>query len=205
MLILGDIAGQYKTLLALLKQCPNEEPISVGDMVDRGPDSKSVLDFFMSNGRAILGNHEAMMLDSFLSGDFSNWLKRGNGGTETLLSFDIHDYPTEEQADLIDPYLDWLDNLPLFIREPGLIITHAPIPEHIEPSNKLCGEYLDDFIWNRSPPIERTGEFQVFGHNGRWGLTYFQDFAVCLDTSAQNILTAMEWPSRKIYQQPYIG
>ena len=44
--------------MRLLKKCPDYLPISVGDMIDRGPDSKKVLDFFMAGGKAILGNHE---------------------------------------------------------------------------------------------------------------------------------------------------
>src|SRR5262245_16243438 len=94
MLIIGDIAGQYKTLLALLKQCPNEEPVSVGDMIDRGPDSKLVLDFFMKNGRAILGNHEAMMLDAIGGGHYGAWQDWvGNGGGYTMRSFGIEKMP----------------------------------------------------------------------------------------------------------------
>ena len=63
--LIGDIQGNYHTLRALLKQMPDEEPVSVGDMVDRGPRSKEVLEFFRLNGKALLGNHEHMMLDYF--------------------------------------------------------------------------------------------------------------------------------------------
>ena len=40
--LIGDIQGNYHTLRALLKQMPDEEPVSVGDMIDRGPRSKAV-------------------------------------------------------------------------------------------------------------------------------------------------------------------
>ena len=63
--LIGDIQGNYHTLRALLKQMPDEEPVSVGDMVDRGPRSKEVLEFFRLHGKALLGNHEHMMLDYF--------------------------------------------------------------------------------------------------------------------------------------------
>ena len=62
--IISDIAGNYKTLMALLEKMPqDEEIISVGDMVDRGPRSKEVIEFFMNNenATAIMGNHEHMM------------------------------------------------------------------------------------------------------------------------------------------------
>lgn len=65
MIVIGDIAGQFKTLEALLKQVPKDCPIvSLGDMVDRGPDSKKVLNFF-KNHKALMGNHEHLMIDAY--------------------------------------------------------------------------------------------------------------------------------------------
>ena len=43
--LIGDIHGNYRTFRALLKQMPDEEPVSVGDMIDRGPRSREVLEF----------------------------------------------------------------------------------------------------------------------------------------------------------------
>jgi serine/threonine protein phosphatase 1 len=63
--LIGDIQGKYRTLLALLKQMPDDDPVSVGDMIDRGPHSMEVLEFFRNHGKALLGNHEHMMLDYF--------------------------------------------------------------------------------------------------------------------------------------------
>ena len=56
--LIGDIQGNYHTLRALLKQMPDEEPVSVGDMVDRGPRSKEVLEFFRPVSYTHLRAHE---------------------------------------------------------------------------------------------------------------------------------------------------
>ena len=40
--VIADIAGEYQTLLALLKKMTDDEVISLGDMVDRGADSAKV-------------------------------------------------------------------------------------------------------------------------------------------------------------------
>ncbi|MEC9337269.1 MAG: metallophosphoesterase [SAR324 cluster bacterium] len=48
---IGDIQGNYRTLLALLKQIPDDDPVSVGDMIDRGPRSMEVLEFSGITGR----------------------------------------------------------------------------------------------------------------------------------------------------------
>ncbi len=62
-LIVGDIHGCWSEFQALLDRSAlsaDDQIISVGDMVDRGPDSPRVLEFFRDapNARAIMGNHE---------------------------------------------------------------------------------------------------------------------------------------------------
>jgi serine/threonine protein phosphatase 1 len=62
-LVVGDIHGCYFELLDLLERAglgDDEEVLAVGDVVDRGPDNRRVLDFFRQRPRAssILGNHE---------------------------------------------------------------------------------------------------------------------------------------------------
>jgi hypothetical protein len=86
--IIGDIAGNYKTLQALLAKMPPGTPVSVGDMIDRGPASKQVLEFFKTSGLAVLANHEHMMLHEFLGKKTYEpglWLL--NGGHSTMSSF----------------------------------------------------------------------------------------------------------------------
>jgi len=62
-LIVGDIHGCYAELCDLLDQAglsPDDEIIAIGDLVDRGPESPQVLDFFrrQPNARSLMGNHE---------------------------------------------------------------------------------------------------------------------------------------------------
>jgi len=69
-LIIGDIHGCYVELQDLLDRAglaSDDEIIAVGDIVDRGPDSPRVLDFFHSHptARALLGNHERKHVRSF--------------------------------------------------------------------------------------------------------------------------------------------
>lgn len=62
--IIGDIAGNFKTLEALLKKMPAGPVFSLGDMPDRGPRSKEVIEFLKTQ-QVLLGNHEHMMIDAF--------------------------------------------------------------------------------------------------------------------------------------------
>lgn len=87
--VIADIAGQYKTLMALLKKMPDDEPVSVGDMVDRGPQSREVLNFFKNHGKAIYGNHEHLMVDFYRFTriyEYNLW-SMWNGGWATLQSY----------------------------------------------------------------------------------------------------------------------
>ena len=75
--IIGDIHGCYEEFLKLENKIKNHAKknkrkaliISVGDIVDRGPFSKQLLDHFIEGRKygthdAVMGNHEAMMLGS---------------------------------------------------------------------------------------------------------------------------------------------
>ncbi len=69
----GDIHGchdQLKTLLNAITPTPSDTLIFLGDIIDRGADSKGVLDTIRELEKvchviAIMGNHEQMMIESF--------------------------------------------------------------------------------------------------------------------------------------------
>jgi serine/threonine protein phosphatase 1 len=63
LLIVGDIHGCYTELCDLLDLAglsAGDEIIAIGDIVDRGPESQRVLDYFRRepNARSLMGNHE---------------------------------------------------------------------------------------------------------------------------------------------------
>ena len=107
--VFGDIHGRYTTFRSLLETIGYDSSTdviySVGDMIDRGPDSVSVVKFFQQpHCHAILGNHEQMVLN--LSDWAPVWADPWNGGPATLASLASHGYG-----------LDWLvktcENLPV--------------------------------------------------------------------------------------------
>ena len=72
MLIIGDIHGCYAELLALLDVAgvgDDEVVVSVGDLVDRGPEPGAVVDFFRGRPGAVAlcGNHERKHVRGVLS------------------------------------------------------------------------------------------------------------------------------------------
>lgn len=108
--IITDVHGCYKTLMALISQLPNNAKIVLaGDLIDRGPSSKKVVDYAMENENisVTLGNHEAMAIDNFFK---FIWLE--NGGRETLQSY--------EGNEITKKHIDFFKSLPLYIEYPEL-------------------------------------------------------------------------------------
>src|SRR5947207_1752869 len=106
-LAVGDIHGCARALDVVLQAAapgPDDLLITLGDYVDRGPDSRGVLDRLTAlhaAGRLVplLGNHDAMMLDareSFFA--CRNWLDCG--GRATLASYGMEE-PEEINLDRI--------------------------------------------------------------------------------------------------------
>lgn len=80
--VVSDIHGCYQWLMDELKRRhfnPYEDLlISVGDLIDRGPDSVSCLALMHEKWfRAVRGNHEQMALDSLQDNDFALWTMNG--------------------------------------------------------------------------------------------------------------------------------
>jgi hypothetical protein len=115
--VIGDIHGCADELQALLDRAglsEDDEIISVGDFIDRGPDSPAVLGFFASHpsARAVLGNHELKHL---------RWRR---GELRPALSQLI----TQRQfGDSYDEACAYLETLPLWLELPHARVVHGCI------------------------------------------------------------------------------
>ena len=215
--IVGDIAGCHNTLMALIAKMPKCKVLAVGDLIDRGPKSKEVVEFFMSNPQHIVlkGNHEHLMLNECRNGsvyEFGMWMI--NGGLQTLKSYGLavpQITPHGTMTNIPQSVLKWVDSLPLYFETDDLFVSHSFVyPRHtLENALDIDSRWNQDYniIWSREFP-GRTNKYQIAGHNSHWGLRRFSDsqgeFALGIDTSKQKVLTGIHWPSRVIYQQPYI-
>jgi serine/threonine protein phosphatase 1 len=158
---IGDVHGMYLMLLELLKQAEGKIArdtsrrtlVFLGDYVDRGPESRQVVEHIMELQRnpgiwekviALRGNHEQMMVDAVTTGDPQDhffWTR--NGGRETMNSYGVQntwDMPREP--------IDWMKSLPTrYIAIPEkLIFVHAGFYPYSYPD-------FDDntAIWTRAP------------------------------------------------------
>ncbi len=116
---IGDVQGCYRSLQSLLRKlrysADRDQLWFVGDLVNRGPDSLSVLRFVRGLGegaRTVLGNHDLNLLAVAVGA-------RPKVRRDTLQAvLDAHDR---------DQLLEWLCRRPLFLREPtlGVAMVHA--------------------------------------------------------------------------------
>lgn len=90
--VFGDVHGCSKKLRALINKIrakyPDAELVSVGDLIDRGPDSKGVIEICIQEGVvACLGNHEDWLLDLIQTGNIRPVFGHVWGVTPTLKSY----------------------------------------------------------------------------------------------------------------------
>ncbi|MEE9417226.1 MAG: metallophosphoesterase [Acidimicrobiales bacterium] len=150
--IVGDVHGEYETLIRLLKllgySADGSHPerrrlVFLGDLVDRGHDSPAVLELVMAfteagHAQCVLGNHEL----NILTGTYGH----GNGWLLQPEPWAVpEDYQSvEAQPHRRDAYLDFMDSQPLALENAELRVVHACWhQESIAELGKVAGESGD--------------------------------------------------------------
>ena len=173
--VVGDIHGCVKSFRNMVTEkirlTKDDTLFLLGDYIDRGPDSKGVLDFIMELQREsytvkpIMGNHEYMLLQSLDDEvGFTNWKK--NGSTQTLMSFGVPEEKTGEFdsiRQIPDVYRDFLSNLSYFEETDDFYFVHAGLGKDIENPK----DDLDTLFWSRKEYYNRTilkSRILIHGH-----------------------------------------
>ena len=202
---IGDIHGCSVALESLINAIgpqPEDLIVPLGDYVDRGIDSKGVLDQLIKLGNRcqlvpILGNHDQMMLHAKDGrSDFQFWL---NCGGDTALD----SYGSTSQLDLIPPsHFRFLKSCRSYFETDSHIFLHA----NYEPDVPL--ETLDDktIRWlslrDYVPPTRHcSGKTVVVGHTPQPEILDL-GYLMCIDTGvcSGGWLTAIDVESGKVWQ-----
>lgn len=137
--IIGDIHGYHKELVDLLSSMdykkedgvwkhPSRTAVFVGDLVSRGPDSRSVLKIvhdMVENGSAyaILGNHELNMIGYFTLD------KKGKPCYQpppsNILQLERIRAQYAKNVELLQSYVKWLRTLPFYLELDSFRVVHA--------------------------------------------------------------------------------
>ena len=185
--VIGDIHGRSdllaKMVLAIesdLRTSPVVDGLTVtlGDYVDRGPDSKGVLDRLAKNPFpteyiALKGNHE-VLLEAFLRDPAVGSQWRQLGGLETLHSYGVSVAAVmigkgfEEASDALrqaipEEHLQFLASLKLSVSVGDYFLCHAGV----RPGVALEKQSAEDLLWIRDEFLnskKNFGKVVVHGH-----------------------------------------
>lgn len=216
---IGDIHGCYHLLRDLLSQIARDADmlppyqnitcVFLGDYVDRGPESASVIAALLWLERHapfdcvfLRGNHEQVMLD-YLADPLTAaaWLQFG--GVETLQSYGVtvpenraeplnHVQLRDALLDLLPAaHLDFLTRLPTRYETKDQIFVHAGL----RPGTALTGQVDEDLLWIRDDFLDYEGSFEklvVYGHTWTSDQPEVSEHRIGLDTGAYEtgVLTA---------------
>lgn len=183
---IGDIHGQLGMLedaLALIEADghPEADVVFLGDYVDRGPDSRGVIDrlargvsLSASHGESggvtrgakwtcLLGNHDRMFLDYLTNGTVTNdniksgvpWTHRRLGGLTTMQSYGVDIAETRDPADILaDMRAAVPEHHLAFLKSLPLYALRDPVlcvHAGIRPGVALEHQVENDLIWIREP------------------------------------------------------
>jgi serine/threonine protein phosphatase 1 len=185
---IGDVHGRADLLARVVERIHDDVSqhdgrrvllVFLGDYVDRGPDSRLVLEMLLALCRepdvvCLCGNHEMMLL-RFLRDPaiWESWAQMG--GAQTLLSYGVRVSQRLTPDDQIraardfaaaipQGHLRFLENLPLVYESGTVLFVHAGV----RPQIPLHRQAADDLLWIREPFLTFRGSFGrlvIHGHS----------------------------------------
>ena len=183
-LAIGDIHGclaPLESLWQIIDPKPADHIIFLGDYVDRGPDSKGVIDFILKAQKdfhvtCLTGNHEEkFFLANIDHTELAHWFEAW-GGQKTLESYGPGGF-----ADVPEAHWDFLrQNLPYFETD-----THIFVHANLEPDLPLCDQPPFTIIHKKfgKPAPHQSGKVMICGHTAQKSHVPLNlGHAVCIDT-----------------------
>lgn len=214
-LAIGDIHGcltHLDDLLAWVRPEPDDVLVTLGDYVDRGPDTRGVLNRLIELKKTrplicLRGNHEIMMLEAWRGGRSEQKMWLGVGGVQALGSYGsapgksgaLSDVPPEHWTFLQTELVDYHESELFIFVHAGL--TYSDNMDE-QPHNALFWEFLGDQMMHYS------GKTVICGHTSqKGGVPKVVPGAVCIDTYAHGggWLTCLDAISGRYWQVDALG
>ncbi|EGE4657848.1 protein-serine/threonine phosphatase [Salmonella bongori serovar 48:i:- str. 94-0708] len=153
--VVGDIHGCFSMLMGRLRACrfdPKQDLlVSVGDIIDRGPDSLRCLALLRESWiAAVRGNHEQMALDARASSQSALWLMNGGDWVTRLTA---EQRVQAESLFVLCQQLPWI--MEICCRENTHVIAHADYPAQTYQWQKKVD--LHQVLWNRERLMNKSG------------------------------------------------
>ncbi len=190
-----------RAIIEAIQPAAEDTLVLLGDYVDRGPDSRGVLDLVLElEGRCqvqpLLGNHEWMLLDAVQNPQvIGYWLECG--GDATVRSYDgkLSNIPAE--------HLAFMRRCKRYFEMPSHFFVHANYAADIsldeQPDSLLFWEHLHFHV----PAPHENGKRAIVGHTSqKSGEILDLGHVVCIDTYCHGggWLTAMDVATGELFQ-----
>lgn len=202
---IGDIHGLYDKLTNLIYTLPiNDDDLLIflGDYIDRGPDSKKVVDFLIDLKKSrkeeltvfLKGNHEVMFLDYIQGKNIELFFY--NGGGET-----IKNYTENGRFSVPDEHIQFYKSLLPLYETDNYVFVHGGL----KPGVAIKNQSEEDLFWIRGDFIfsdYNFGKKIIYGHTpSKTFLPYFDKYKIGIDTGAiyGGVLSAIMLPDEKIF------
>ena len=174
---IGDIHGQYEELQRVLGLIaadggPDAKIVFLGDYVDRGPDSRAVVQALIEgveagrNWHPIKGNH-----DRYFTRFMTDQTIYDPATSPDLFWFNprlVGPIHTAARAVVPQHHLDFLRHLPLVHQEADLLFVHAGL----RPGIPLSRQAEDDLVWIRQGFLDYAEPFDWLVVHGHTALDY---------------------------------
>lgn len=207
-LVMGDIHGCRRalgTMLDLVAPGADDLIVTLGDYVDRGPDSKGVIELLLGLKKShrlvhLRGNHEIQMIRALETRrDRERFLSDLCGGQDTLHSYGgSFDGVPEE-------HWEFMRSAELYHELEDHILVHAGL----EAERAIAEQDRETFYYHRFHGQQRhcSGKVIVCGHTIQGDLPTDLGYAICLDTCAYGggWLSALDLDSGRIWQTNEAG
>jgi serine/threonine protein phosphatase 1 len=207
----GDVHGCSTALRRLIEAIDlraTDTLVMLGDYVDRGPDSRGVLELLIELGDRcrlvpLMGNHEEMMLAARNArADLGFWLACGGQAT-------LHSYGNSGGIELVPrEHFRFLEHCQTWYETETHFFVHAnyraDVPLDRQDAHALRWLSLADYV----PPPHRSGKIAVVGHTPqRSGQMLDLGHLKCLDTGCclGGRLTALDVESGRLWQVDEVG
>lgn len=210
---IGDIHGYLKPLEILIEKInPQRDDtlIFLGDLIDRGEDSKGVIDLIINLQsqcavKCIQGNHEEMCLRSLYDPEIrASWLY--HGGSDMLQSFGLS--PNKVGlSQLPEKYIHFMREMLPYVETADYIFTHATPLEHLP----MAQQQSQGLRWERPSWQEAyqhiSGKPVVCGHTAQpSGEPWVEKGLIIIDTQVgDQWLTALDMDGLTAHQANRMG
>ena len=203
---IGDIHGcsiALRAVIVAIDPQPDDTLVTLGDYVNKGIDSKGVLDFLLELETRcqlipLLGNHDAVMLGA-IEGRLSVEGWKAIGGTASLQSYG----DSERLDDIPTSHLEFLRRCRMWYETPTHFFVHAAYDPDVPLDEQDEATLFWQGIRDEVPGPHVSGKTAVVGHTSQKnGEILDAGHLVCIDTNCWDggWLTAMDVESRMLWQ-----